>query len=112
MTVSAHYLPVQTSDDPGCFEVIGRTNGRTVYTSLSLFLVASHTAKPGEELKPERLHFGAYLSSFSGDYTSSYSGKFYLKEKTDEKIVIRMQNVHLMIAHGEYVLNGDLVATR
>jgi len=33
-----------------------------------------------------------------------------LREKTKDRVVIRMEDVHFSILHGEYSLNGDLVA--
>jgi len=55
--------------------------------------------------------FGLPLSSDSRDYVHSFSGKMILKEKTGSRAVIQMKDVHFKILHGEYVLNGDLVAT-
>ena len=83
-----------------------------VYESLWLFLCGQNDTKPGSELKPERVEFGAGLSSDSGDVTQSYSGRMVLAKKTDTSVTIRMENVHFKIKHGEYILNGNLVATQ
>ena len=109
MELTATYYPVP-SDIQGCFGVISHTNGRDVFSSLWLDFYAKDGVKPGEELKPERLMFGASLSSDSRNYTNSYTGRMILKEKTMDKVIIRMDNVHFSILHGEYTLNGDLVA--
>ncbi len=109
MVLSAAYYPVP-SDIPGCFGVISHTGGRDVFSSLWLDFYAKDDTKPGEELKPERLMFGASLSSDSRNYAHSYTGRMVLKEKTRDRLVIRMEDVRFSILHGEYTLNGDLVA--
>jgi hypothetical protein len=63
----------------------------------------------GEELKLERVDFCAALSSDSRNYASSFTGRMILKERTRERVVVGMEDVHFTILHGEYVLNGDLV---
>lgn len=110
MLLDANYYP-SPSDVPGCFGVISHTDGRDVFSSIWLDFYANDNVKPGEELHFENLTFGAPLSSDSRNYASSYTGRMILKEKTRKRVVIRMEDVHFSILHGEYTLNGDLVAT-
>ena len=98
-------------DMPGCFEVIAHTGGKMEDDSFWLFLVGLNDTKPGAELKPERVSFSALLSSDSRNYTESYSGRMVLTEKTKTRVIIRMEDVRFNILYGEYILNGDLVAT-
>ena len=110
MVLSASYYP-NPSDVPGCFGVISHTDGRDVFSSIWLDFYARDDVKPGEELHFENLTFVAPLSSDSRNYANSYTGRMILKEKTKDRVVIRMEDVHFSILHGEYTLNGDLVAT-
>ena len=109
MELTATYYP-SPSDVPGCFGVIFHTEGRDVFSSMWLDFYAKNDVKVGEELHFENLMFGAPLSSDSRNYANSYTGKMILREKTKDKVVIRMEDVHFSILHGEYSLNGDLVA--
>ena len=110
LSLSSSYHPSMV-DMPGCFEIIAHTDGKMVDESFWLFLVGLNDTKPGAELKPERVSFSALLSSDSRNYTESYSGKMVLKEKTKTRVTIRMEDVRFNILFGEYILNGDLVAT-
>jgi len=110
MVLTASYYP-NPSDVPGCFGVISHTDGRDVFSSMWLDFYANDNVNPGEELHFENLTFGAPLSSDSRNYANSYTGRMILKEKTRDRVVIRMEDVHFSILHGEYTLNGDLVAT-
>ena len=109
MELTATYYP-SPSDVPGCFGVIFHTEGRDVFSSMWLDFYAKNDVKVGEELHFENLMFGAPLSSDSRNYANSYTGKMILREKTKDKVVIRMEDVHFSILHGEYSLNGDLGA--
>lgn len=109
LKLRASYYP-SLEEAPGCFEIIAHTDGKLEFDSLWLFLVGQNDTNPGSELKPERVEFSAGLSSDSGNYTSSYSGRMILKEKTKSRVTIRMEDVHFKIKHGEYILNGILVA--
>ncbi len=109
MELTATYYP-SPSDVPGCFEVISHTDGRDVFSSMWLDFYAKDDVTVGEELHFESLMFGAPLSSDSRNYALSYTGKMILREKTKDRVVIRMEDVHFSILHGEYSLNGDLVA--
>lgn len=109
MKLTASYYP-SPSDVPGCFGVISHTDGNSVFSSIWLDFYAKDDVKPGEEILPQKLMFGASLSSDSRNYAHSYSGKMILKEKTKDRVVIQMDDVHFSILHGEYTLNGDLVA--
>ncbi len=110
MELTATYYP-SPSDVPGCFGVISHTDGRDVFTSMWLDFYARDDVKPGEELSFEKLSFSAPLSSDSHSYTDSYTGRMILKEKTGDRVVIRMEDVHFSILHGEYTLDGNLPAT-
>ena len=110
LSLSSCYYP-SMEDAPGCFEVIAHTGGKMVDESFWLFLVGLNDTKPGAELKPERVSFSALLSSDSRNYTDSYTGRMVLTEKTNTRVTIRMEDVRFNILFGEYVLNGDLVAT-
>ena len=109
MVLTGTYYPIP-SDIPGCFGVLSHTDGRDVFSSLWLDFYAKDDVKPGEELHFENMMFGASLSSDSRNYANTYSGRMILKEKTKDRVVIRMEDVHFCILHGEYTLNGDLVA--
>ena len=111
MTLTAVY-DAHPSDVPGCSGVICHTSGKDVYTSIWLSFYFSDSTLPGKDLILERMNFGAALSSNSNEYTHSFTGKMILKEQTDKKVVIFMQDVHFQIAHGEYVLNGYLTAKK
>jgi len=111
MTMTAVY-DAHPSDVPGCSGVICHTSGKNVYTSLWLSFYFSDSTLPGKDLILERMWFGASLSSNSRDYAQTFTGQMILKEKTDNKVVIFMKDVHFQIAHGEYVLNGTLTAKR
>ncbi len=110
MELTATYYP-SPSDLPGCFGVISHTDGRDVFSSIWLDFYAKDDIKVGEELYFDNLMFGAPLSSDSRNYANSYTGRMILKEKNKDRVVIRMKDVHFSILHGEYSLNGDLVAT-
>lgn len=110
MKLTAVYYP-SPSDVPGCFGVISHTDGKDVFSSIWLNFYASDDVKPGEKLRFESITFGAPLSSDSHNSTNTYTGKIILKEKTKNQVVIRMEDVHFSILHGEYTLRGDLVAT-
>ena len=110
MSLSSSYYP-SLEDVPGCFEVIAHTGGKMVDDSFWLFLVGLNDTKTGAELKPERVSFSAVFSSDSRNYTQSYSGRMVLTEKTNTRVTIRMENVRFKIEYGEFILNGDLVAT-
>ena len=110
MNMNATYYP-SPSDVPGCFGVISHTDGKDVFSSIWLDFYAKDDVKIGEELYLENLLFGAPLSSDSRNYANAYTGRMILKQKTDNKVVIRMEDVHFSIHHGDYTLNGDLVAT-
>lgn len=109
MTLTTTYYP-SPSDVKDCFGVISHTEGRDVFSSMWLDFYARDDVKPGQELHFEKLMFGAPLSSDSRNYADSYTGKMILREKTKERIVIRMEDVRFTILHGEYTLSGDLVA--
>ena len=109
LRLDASYYP-SPSDVPGCFGVISHTEGKDVFSSIWLDFYAKDDVKPGEILHFENLMFGAPLSSDSRNYANSYTGKMILKEKVRDRVVIRMEDVHFSILHGEYTLNGDLVA--
>ena len=110
LLLSARYYP-SPEDTPGCFEIIAHTDGKMVDDSFWLMLVGLNDTKPGAELKPERVSFSATWSSDSRNYTESYAGKMILTEKTKTRVTIRMEDVHFKILYGEYILNGNLVAT-
>lgn len=109
MTLTATYYP-NPSDVKDCFGVISHTEGRDVFSSMWLDFYAEDEVRPGQELRFEKLMFGVPLSSDSRNYADSYTGKMILREKTKERIVIRMEDVRFTILHGEYTLSGDLVA--
>ena len=109
LRMSADYIP-KPEDQPGCFEIIAHTDGKDVFTSLWLFCCVNNNTRVGEELKLERVDFCAALSSDSRNFTSSFTGRMILKERTREMVVIGMEDVHFSILHGKYVLSGDLVA--
>jgi hypothetical protein len=109
MTLTATYYP-SPSDVKYCFGVISHTEGRDVFSSMWLDFYAKDDVRPGQELRFEKLMFGAPLSSDSRNYADSYTGKMILREKTKDRIVIRMEDVRFTIFHGEYTINGDLVA--
>ena len=109
MTLTATYYP-NPSDVKDCFGVISHTEGRDVFSSMWLDFYAKDKVRPGQELRFEKLMFGAPLSSDSRNYADSHTGKMILLEKTQERIVIRMEDVRFTILHGEYTLSGDLVA--
>lgn len=110
MVLTATYYP-SPSDVPGCFGVISHTDGRDVFSSIWLDFYAKDDVKVGQELHFENLMFGAPLSSDSRNYVNSYTGRIILREKNKDRVVIRMKDVRISILHGEYSLNGDLVAT-
>ena len=109
MTLTATYYP-SPSDVKDCFGVISHTEGRDVFSSMWLDFYARDDVKPGQELHFKKLMFGAPLSSDIRNYADSYTGKMILREKTKERIVIRMEDVRFTILHGEYTLSGDLVS--
>ena len=111
LRMSADYFP-KPKDQPGCFEIIAHTDGKDVFTSLWLICCVSNDTRVGEELKLERVDFCAALSSDIRNYTTSFTGRMILKERTMDVVVIGMEDVHFNILHGEYVLNGDLVGMR
>ena len=79
---------------------------------LFLSFYFSDTTSVGSELQLERFRFSAPLSSNGREYTDSYTGKMVLKERSADRVVISMEDVHLCIAHGEYTLNGYLAAKK
>ena len=109
LRMSADYIPMP-EDQPGCFEIIAHTDGKDVFTSLWLICCVNNNTRVGEELNLERVDFCAALSSDSRNFTTSFTGRMILKERTREMVVIAMEDVHFSILHGEYVLSGDLVA--
>ena len=109
LKLEASYFP-SPSDVPGCAGVISHTTGRDVYTALWLSFYFYDDTPVGGELRLERFNFGAAASSNSNEYTNTFTGKMVLKERSANRVVISMENVRLKIAHGEYKLNGYLVA--
>lgn len=109
MTLTATYYP-NPSEVKDCFGVLSHTEGRDVFSSMWLDFYAKDDVKPGQELCFENLTFGAPLSSDSRNYATSSTGKMILREKTKDRIVIRMEDVRFTILHGEYTISGDLVA--
>jgi len=97
------------ADVPGCSKVIATTSPGEVGYWLSFCFYEDTPV--GGDLKLERLSFCIPVSSDSRDYTNSFTGRMILKEKTDSKAVITMKDVHFQIAHGEFIVDGDLVAT-
>ena len=97
-------------DIPGCSSVICHTNGKDVFSNIWLSFYFNDNTPLGGELQLERLNFGAWLSSDIREYTSTFTGKMELREKTDSRVIIYMDDVHFKIQHGEYVFNGNLVA--
>lgn len=56
-----------------------------------------------------RLDFGIMYSNNSEDYTSKIeSGKVYVKERSDDMVVLRFKKVCFKIAAGRYIFNGDI----
>ena len=110
LLLRASYYP-SMEETPGCFEIIAHTDGKKVDDSFWLHLVGLKDTKPGSELKPEGVSFSAVFSSDSGNYTESYSGRMVLTKKTKIRVTIRMEDVRFKIKYGEYILNGNLVAT-
>lgn len=109
MSFKSSYYP-DSESAPDCFSIISQTIGKSVYDALLLTLSVYNDTALGSELKLEHVGFGAMLSSNSTQFTNTYSGRMILKEKTDTRVTIKMENVHFNIGHGEYILNGDLVA--
>ena len=109
MTLTATYDP-SPSDVPGCSGVISHTSGKDVWDSLWLSFYFTDTTPVGGELLLERFGFSAALSSNSYNHTNSFTGKMILKERSEKRVVIAMENVSLSIAHGDYKLNGYMVA--
>lgn len=97
-------------DIPGCSGVLCHTNGKDVFSNIWLSFYFNDNTPLGGELQLERLNFGAGLSSDIREYTSTFTGKMELREKTDSRVIIYMDDVHFKIQHGEYVFNGNLVA--
>ena len=99
-----------SEDVPGCSGVICHTDGKDVFSNIWLSFYFYDTTPQGGELKLERIHFGAGLSSNSREYTNTFTGKMILGEKTDSRVIIYMNDVHFKIQHGEYILDGNLIA--
>ena len=66
----------------------------------------------GKEPEIERLHFGYFFSSYSGDYTDTFKGTIRVKKYNDQELVLRFNRVTFTVAMGTCRLNGDLVFTR
>ena len=109
LALKAEFYP-SPSDLPGCFEIIAHTSGKDVHTSLMFTLQASDKVKEGSEITSGKVSFGAPLSSDSREYTDSFTGRMFLKQKSADGVTIYFDDVRFRILHGEYVLNGDLVA--
>ena len=110
LPINAEFYP-SPSDLPGYFEVIAHTVGKDVFTSLTFFLQAPEQVKAGSEITSGKVSFGAFLSSDSREYTDSFTGRMYLKSKSADSVTIFFDNVRFRILHGEYALNGNMVAT-
>ena len=109
MFLSATYDP-SPSDVPGCSGVISHTSGKKVWDSLWLSFYFTDTTPVGGELQLERFWFGAALSNNLNNFAHTFTGKMILKERSEKRVVIAMEDVRLSIAHGDYKLNGYLVA--
>ena len=109
MTLTASYLP-SPSDVPGCEGIISHTSGKNVWNSIWLDFYFQDTTPVGGELQLERFWFGAALSSNSNNFAHTFTGKMILKERSAKRVVISMEDVRLSIAHGDYKLNGYMVA--
>lgn len=96
------------SDIEGCVWINAATNGRMVDDFFSLSIYMKENSKTGREPEFERVRFCLPFSSNSEDYTSSYSGRIYLKEFNDERLVLRFDKTVFKIYHGKYTLNGDM----
>ena len=104
------FFKTSPSELPGCVGISAHTGGIDVWDHLILSFYFAETTPVGKELQLKYLSFCAPLSSDSANYTNTFSGKMILKEWSAERIVIRMDDVRFRIAHGEYSLEGDLVA--
>lgn len=91
-------------------QIIAHSNGKMVYSSLWLSFFFHTNDTVGSELRVESFSFGLPLSSNSEDHTNSFTGKMVLKEKTEKRVVISMEDIHMKINHGDYTLNGYLIA--
>lgn len=60
----------------------------------------------------QTMSLGMPYSSHSNDYSSQFSGKIGLVDVSPTKVVFRLKNVRYTLSRGEYVLNGDLEASR
>lgn len=96
------------SDIDGCVWINASTNGRMVDDLFFLSIYMKEDSKIGREPEFERFTFCLPFSSNSEDYTSSYSGHIYLKEFSDERLVLRFDKTVFKVYHGKYTLNGDL----
>jgi len=77
------------------------------------FYLKEKGMKAGSEPKIERLDFGIFYSSDSRNYTSIMEkGHIYVKERQDDRIVLRFRNVCFKIAAGEFIYNGDIAFPR
>ena len=106
------YYPDPTGEPEDTFRVIAHTGGKLVFDSLWLTFSVFDNTKVGKELNLRSLNFGAPASSDSRNYTDTFTGRMILKEKTPDKVVIQFKHVRLSIAHGNYHLNGTMVAER
>ena len=108
----AAYYPEPTDDPFGTFRVIAHTGGKLLFDSLWLTFSVFDNTKVGKELNLRSLNFGAMFSSDSRNYTDTFTGRMILKEISPDKVVIQFKHVRFSIAHGNYHLNGTMVAEK
>lgn len=110
--IFAAYYPEPTGEPENSFRVIAHTGGRYVFDSLWLSFSAFDNSKVGKDLNLRSFSFMAALSSDSRNSTDTFSGRIILKEMTADKVVIQFKHVRLSIAHGNYHINGTMVAEK
>ena len=108
----AAYYPKPTGEPENTFRVIAHTGGRDVFDSLWLSFSAFDNSKVGKDLDLRSFSFSAVLSSDGRNSTDTFKGRIILKEMAADKVVIQFKHVRLSIAHGNYHINGTMVAER
>lgn len=103
----------EDSDRPGCMLFMASTNGRMSYDFFWLSLsIDQPSLSVGSPAKIEELRFCLPFSSDSRNYTDWAEGSIFVKQVTNDTIVLRFDKVVFSILQGTYTMSGDLIYTR
>lgn len=112
LTFSQAVFYESDSDYPGCMSFLANTNGKMWNDAFYLSLLLDENSLiVGSAVKIERLFFALIFSSDSQNMTNTAKGNIFVKQRTNDMIVLRFDKVVFTIKQGSFTMNGDLIYT-